>query len=428
MSQIASGDEVVPTIPVDTHTGDTLDTLIAPTDASAFFREYWERRPLHVPSAQRDRFTHLFASSDVDELLGLYGRTHTLGVRLSRHSNGRTEIVDLAAEQSLVDLDRVLSAYAQGFTININDLEERRQPIRALAASLAAAFGCMVKVNAYVTPAQAAAFPLHLDTHDVLILQIEGTKAWRVYAPCFPSPTKMQRPPTEIPKDAVGSPLIDVVLQAGDVLYVPRGFGHEVFTQGDASLHLTVGIHAFTFVDLIETALGVMAWDAPQLRRAIPARAITGDAPDAAVEADLRALRAMIAERLPLEEALTRLAAQWLAWLPPSPHARFGAGDPVDSTTIGPDTVVRRRSGTPCRIVEGYGWMSIQYPSHGVTVPARMREPLEYIAQTDEFAVASVPGRLSDDERVALVQRLITEGLLVRADHLPERSPAARAR
>jgi hypothetical protein len=39
-----------------------------------------------------------------------------------------------------------------------------------------------------------------------------------------------------------------------------------------------------------------------------------------------------------------------------------------------------------------------------------------------------VPGRLSDDERVALVQRLITEGLLVRADHLPERSPAARAR
>jgi len=428
MSQIVHGDERLPRRPVDTLTADTLDALIAPTEASAFFREYWEEQPLHAPSPHRDRFMHLFSFSDVDELLGLYGRTHNLGVRLSRYSNGRTEIVDVAAEQSLVDVDRVFSAYAQGFTININDLEERRQPIRALAASLAATFGCMVKVNAYVTPANAAAFPLHLDTHDVLILQLEGTKAWRVYTPCFPSPTKLQRPPTEIPKEAVGAPLLDVILQPGDVLYVPRGFGHEVFTQGDASLHLTVGIHAFTFLDLIEAALGVMAWDAPQLRRAIPSRAITSDAPDAGIEADLCALRATIAERLPLEEGLTRLATQWLAWMPPSSHARFGPADRVDSTSIGPDTLVRRRSGTPCRIVEGYGWISIQYPSHGVTVPARLREALEYIAQTDEFAVACLPGRLTDDERVDLVQRLVREGLLVRGDRLPERNRAARAR
>lgn len=389
--------------------------LIAPVEATTFFDTYWERQPLYVPSTNRERFLHLLSTADVNQFLAHYGRTHALGVRLSKHQDGRTEIVDLSSEHVLVDVDRVFAAYLQGFTVNINDVEERHAPVRELARSLSTTFGCMVKVNVYLTPADAAAFPLHLDTHDVLVLQLEGKKAWRVYAPSFPWPTKTQRPKTEIPRDTVGAPLEDLVLEAGDVLYVPRGFGHEVCTQNQSSLHVTVGIHSFTFLDLIEKSLEIVGWDVPRLRRSIPPQAVTDERLTSELRAELQALRAVIADRLPLEEGLTRLAAQWLTILPPASAERFDAVDPGVVKGLRTDTRVRKRPATRCRVVEGYGWMAIQYPSHAVSLPARMGPALEYIARTDEFDATSLPGHLTDEERVALVQRLITEGLLMPA-------------
>jgi lysine-specific demethylase/histidyl-hydroxylase NO66 len=123
----------------------------------------------------------------------------------------------------------------------------------------------------------------------------------------------------------------------------------------------------------------------------------------------------MIADRLPLEEGLTRLAAQWLTILPPASAGRFDAVDPGVVKGLRTETRVRKRSATPCRVVEGYGWMMIQYPSHAVSLPARMGPALEHIARTEEFDAASLPGHLTDEERVGLVQRLITEGLLIPA-------------
>src|SRR5262249_39408699 len=135
--------------------------------------------------------------------------------------------------------------------------------------SLAATFECSVNVNAYLTPARARAFPLHFDTHCVLILQIEGRKAWQVHTPRFPLPTKSHKPPHSRLRDLPGAPIASVVLEPGDVLYVPRGFGHEASTEDAASLHLTVALHAFTLFDLIQESLNVLGWDLPRLRQSI---------------------------------------------------------------------------------------------------------------------------------------------------------------
>lgn len=415
MSQILTDTDLQSIVLASPDPALALADLIAPTDTRTFFDTYWEQKPLYVPGSSRERFRHLLSTAELNRFLSLYGRTHQLGVRLSRHQEGRTEIADLSAEQSLVDVDRVFAAYLQGFTVNVNDLEERHAPVRALARSLSTTFGCMVKVNVYMTPAGAAAFPLHLDTHDVLVLQLEGTKAWRVHAPTFALPTKMQRPKTEIPRDTVGPPIEDVVLEAGDVLYVPRGFGHEVCTQSQSSLHLTIGIHTFTFLDLIEKAVEIAGWDVARLRRSIPPQAVTGDRLTPEIQAELAQVRALMADRLPLEEGLSQLAMQWLTILPPASAARFDAIDPAAVKEAGAETRVRKRPETPCRVVEGYGWIAIQYPSHAVSLPARMGPALDYIARTDEFDAASLPGHLTDEERIVLVQRLITEGLLIPA-------------
>ncbi|MGH3623403.1 MAG: JmjC domain-containing protein, partial [Sciscionella sp.] len=57
-----------------------------------------------------------------------------------------------------------------------------------------------------------------------------------------------------------GEPELDVVLEAGDVLHMPRGCWHDANALDGPSLHLTFGINCATGVDFA-------AWAADELRR-----------------------------------------------------------------------------------------------------------------------------------------------------------------
>jgi ribosomal protein L16 Arg81 hydroxylase len=89
---------------------------------------------------------------------------------------------------------------------------------------------------------------------DGLVIQIQGFKNWRVYDPVmtsFPRPDMVQRP-FEFLKDPKTT-VEEFRLNAGDVLYVPRGIVHEATTQNNTepsnsqvSLHLTFGLETAT--------------------------------------------------------------------------------------------------------------------------------------------------------------------------------------
>lgn len=93
---------------------------------------------------------------------------------------------------------------------------------------------------------------VHTDNHDVLIFHTQGAKRWRVYAP----PTRASRVNTAHPlyrgknedrllEDELGELLLDVILQPGQVLFVPMGFPHATGTAGtgdEVSVHLTLGL------------------------------------------------------------------------------------------------------------------------------------------------------------------------------------------
>jgi ribosomal protein L16 Arg81 hydroxylase len=384
-------------------------TLIAPLQPDEFFDKHWERTPVHIAAQDRSRFS-LFSRTEMDRILAAYGRLASSEIRLLRYDNNREEIIDVGAERRSVDLDRIFAAYCDGYTINLNDVHSRHVPIRELANSISDTFGCMVNVNAYLTPAQSQGFTLHFDAHSVLILQIEGAKTWRIYPPRFPYPTPTHKPPHSLLRDLPGGPFSSMLLEPGDVLYVPRGFGHEASTDEGLSLHLTVGIHDFTYFDVVQEALTVLGWDLPLLRQNVSRRARAGQE-EACI--DLEPLRALLAEKLPLEEALELLGARRLAARAPATADRFSAMEPHVIKNLHAGSRVRKRPGTPCQVIEGSGSIVIQFPSHAVDAPLAMWPALEYIAQSEEFIISSLPGYASEEEKVALVRRLVAEGLLL---------------
>ena len=244
------------------------------------FEAAWGQEALHATAAELPQsFDDLFSVEAVDELLSHRGlRTPFLRLakegsivppaRFTRSGGVGAEIGDQ------VDDAAVARLFADGSTIVLQALHRTWAPIGAFARELAAELGHPVQVNAYVTPPSSRGFSAHYDIHDVFVLQIAGEKRWVVHAPVLDAPLRSQ-PWTErrdeVERAVTEEPLLDVVLRAGDVLYLPRGFVHGAEALGDVSAHLTVGIHVVTRHALLQ-ALVALADDHEALRRSLPFR------------------------------------------------------------------------------------------------------------------------------------------------------------
>jgi len=89
----------------------------------------------------------------------------------------------------------------------------------------------------------------HADDRDVFVLQLFGTKSWRVYPnpPIFHPYAHEQvgKNGLPVPLENVlnATPVIERVLNPGDVLYMPRGWVHEASCHAETeSLHVTFAV------------------------------------------------------------------------------------------------------------------------------------------------------------------------------------------
>lgn len=54
----------------------------------------------------------------------------------------------------------------------------------------------------------------------------------------------------------IGEPILEVVLDVGDVLYVPKGIVHQALAQNEDSVHLTISTYQrWTWGDLMHSVL-----------------------------------------------------------------------------------------------------------------------------------------------------------------------------
>ena len=154
-------------------------------------------------------------------------------------------------------------------TVRLLRPHEHNENIHAMLSLLESEFGCMVGSNAYLTPLHSQGFAPHYDDVDVFILQLEGYKRWRVYAPFNKAetlPRASSRDYTEKEVEEMGEEEVDMVLGPGDVLYLPRGWIHQAETvarpshmpktrgvKDDHSLHLTISaMQNWSWADFLE--------------------------------------------------------------------------------------------------------------------------------------------------------------------------------
>jgi ribosomal protein L16 Arg81 hydroxylase len=398
--------------------------LLAPLEPAAFFRDVWERQHHVVERGAPGYYGDLLALDDVDALIGLSGMLvpPCLDFRLVKKGDDGLQVRP-ATEQAIGSLQDVYQAYADGFTVILNRIERHWAPVAALCRDLATVFRCRVGANLYLTPRQAQGFTPHYDTHDVFILQLAGTKTWRLYGALTPLPLPGPLEERAVPPEQLGPPTAECRLADGDLLYLPRGHVHEAATATESSLHLTVGIHVTRWADLLSAAVMQAAERDVALRGAVPPEWLRGEATAEPVIARLQEMLGLVAADVPTGSVLADWARRQEGARPPALEGHFRSLDRLPELT--PDTRVRRRAGLSCTVVVENGSAALHFGGTWVAGPERIARPLRFVAATETFRVAELPGLLDDRGKVVLVRRLVREGLL--SVEPPEEDTAERA-
>jgi len=283
-----------------------LSDLLAPMHAAAFFAQHWEQKPLHAKAQSPRDFTGLISTARLDALLAdqVFDGDSLSMARAEPRIGPEVYLT----ETGLVDRGLAARAYQEGATLIMPQLHRRERALAQLCRALELEFSHAVQTNIYLTPPNAQGFLTHYDTHDVLVLQVEGTKRWRLYDTPVGAPFRGE----QFTPDAVaaGDITAELVMEPGDVLYVPRGLMHDAVNadMDGPSLHITTGILVRTWADFLLEAVSEAALKSPALRAALPPGFATMEAEalkpqfDAALTAvadgaDVEAVLALFADR-----------------------------------------------------------------------------------------------------------------------------------
>ena len=197
------------------------------------------------------------------------------------------------------DLPRLLQRFDAGASLVVSQFHETHPPLARFCRGLERLFLHPVQANIYLTPPAAQGFRTHFDTHDVLVLQVEGRKRWRVW-----DGERVARPTRRTPwpghMQPEGEPHL-LVLEPGDALYIPRGLMHDAATEpGSRSLHATIGFMEASWAQAIRALVDEAELTDPGLRESLPSWRIG--------EADLLPALAEKLARLATPDQAERLA------------------------------------------------------------------------------------------------------------------------
>ena len=244
-------------------------------DTGTFAADHWSRTPLLSRAKELPRaFDDLLSPGDVDELVADRALRSPF-FRTVREGGGlplpiRTVTAGARRIGDLVDAEALAAQYADGATLVLQSVHRMHPPVARFCRELAAELGHPTQCNAYLTPGgQHQGFDFHHDTHDVFVLQVSGRKRWIVHQPVVRLPLAHQPQAGAHLVPEGSEPLLDVELEAGDALYLPRGYVHAALTTDEDSVHLTVGVLSTTWYDVL-TDIVALAGQDEAFRDALP--------------------------------------------------------------------------------------------------------------------------------------------------------------
>ena len=380
-----------------------LDRLLDPVQRPDFAARYWGREPLVVRREDAAYFSSVLSLGDIDRILNETVPRHP-HIRIVK--GGRAHPIsslNVTEETTGRAAEAVFAEYRRGATIIVQFLDERWVPLGQLTEALGRDVAARVQANVYLTPAGSKGFNPHADSHDVFVMQLAGSKLWRLYGE---NEGQRRGPPT------VGDPTQEFVLSAGDTLYVPTGHVHDAETVDETSLHITLGVLVMTWKRLISLAVERIMREDRAFASSLPLGfATAGAARREAVEA-MSQYRDRLIDALPPAATIDAAAELFRAGARPDLGRHL-----LDLEAVGhvdASTKVCRRDieydlGSASDVV------TLTFHGKTITLPGHVFSQVRFVCEGGVFTAPELPGDLDEEGRIVLISELLREGFLTLA-------------
>ena len=220
-----------------------------------------------------------------------------------RVTQGRRTVSPLVySDEGRPSLPRLDLLMKHGASLVVTRLADCVPAVAELTGYLTGLTGERVSAGAIVTTGSGGALPPHFDAKDIVILQVEGSKHWKIWEAHVCNPVMgmdTNRPPPD------GQRLVfDDELRPGDLLFLPAGCWHQCENGSGRSLHLGIFLEPLTalhaLLALVDRLREDKAFRLPLTR--------AGD-PRGRIEAELKDRLHRLADGLSVDELIATLQA-----------------------------------------------------------------------------------------------------------------------
>jgi len=393
----------------------TLETLLAPVGRDIFEQRHWEHEPVVLRGTSPDCLAGLFDLDDADRIIhssGLRGPTYRVvkdqqdlpaeAFSMPKLGWGSDSVTNFA------EGNRLMAQLRDGASILFGSMHRLWGPVAEACRLVEETWGWPVAANGYLTPPRSVGFNAHWDYQSLLVLQTAGEKTWRLYRPTMPLPLKHQVcPPGGL--DDPGELFMEVSLKRGDVLYVPRGWIHQAFSQEQTSLHVALSIMPTTWMDVFQNLLNSMADDVRF--RAPVSIPITHAGDLRQVDEDrFDTLLAAFTERADADDGCEAIARRFVATRLPAMRGTLNELDSHDSVRA--DSLLRRRTGVIYRIENHGEQCHLLFQGQTMKLPWELVNAVRFVSEAAAFSPEQLPAEMPLEEKVAMCRSLLALGFL----------------
>ena len=337
----------------------------------------------------------------------LLGAWH-LAPKLTFHSaNPSGEPPSLDSIAGAADFQQRIAAFhARNYSVRFPELRPLSPALDRLARALEVLLHQPVTASAFWSRGGMRA-PVHFDDHDLLVVQLRGSKRWYVATR-----------PSELHNTWKTSPVATLELgahesfelQPGEIVYLPRGTNHTVDADS-GSLHVSIGFTPLTVREAVNAAIDHLSDLDRGWRTTLGARLAFQLRSGGVVQLTppvVRSAAALLAAcQTPgfLDSALHWRSGRIIATLRALP-------EPTSAAVIDLDTELQQNELAFCHLTASPESIDVSYPGGHLYIHRGAQPAIEFIVNAGRFRVRDIPGEIGNDVRLSLAERFVQIGFL----------------
>ena len=185
---------------------------------------------------------------------------------------------------------------------------------------------------------------------------------------------------------------------------------HSATSSDHASLHITLGLTAFTWTDFFLESVAAAALEEESLRQTLPLGFADGSCSPDDLDRLYREKLEVLQSRFDPMPVWRHFQQELLDANTPLLTDLLGARLRGDRLTL--DSLVGKRADLAVELENGADGCVLRFSQRELRLPTRVFAAVEFVTTREVFAVQDLPGCLDAEGKVTLVRRLLKEGLL----------------